>query len=400
MGLFAVDDEKETVTFWKSLDYLESEKSMKEGGGAVGYGPGLVMTLKEFNDVHRTRENNYEGEIVHMGNTEKAMRPQKGKQEQAEEKRVKEKKKEERANSQKKKADELLALTTCADNGIEFRCAKCRVGFMSDSNLQTHIGRNMCFDKVSLTEEKDKTRNIKKVLITKAKEAMEQTEDANNKLGIVEMTLASCEFSSHGIELEEVEGCFVVKSVEEKSIAFSTYLVDEGYILTKVNDVAPETVDCLDCLVEVNLVFRRPTPQIPWRGYALKDFHQRRMFKMLDEQKEWLDNKFVNMHPTGLRAEGYKQLMVAEFQFRLRDDIDAPFWLFEPQISGWLKGKKASIKLKKKIAAAALKKKEVVKPKPKNASTKTSKKGVEKAVPDEEDDDFEGGSDSGSEDGC
>lgn len=55
-GLFSVDDEKQTITFWKSLDYIESEKSMKAGGHAVGYGPGLVIPLEEFNAVHRTRE--------------------------------------------------------------------------------------------------------------------------------------------------------------------------------------------------------------------------------------------------------------------------------------------------------------------------------------------------------
>lgn len=59
---------------------------------------------------------------------------------------------------------------------------------------------------------------------------------------------------------------------------------------------------------------------------------------------------FIQLHPTGCRAEGYQKHMYAKFQFRLRDDIDAPFWLSEPQISDWLGNKKAELKLRKKVA--------------------------------------------------
>lgn len=378
-GLFSVDSEKDTITFWKSLDYLESEKCMGEGGVAVGYGPGWVMTLDEFNDVHRSREENYDARIEMMGSTEKSTRAHKGKEEQDEERRLKEQNKQDREDAQKKRKADALAVTRCEDNGIEFRCSKCRESFLTNRGLQTHMNRNICKDKAELTSEKDKTRNIKKLLGIRAIEEKEKRDDTIKKLSIVEMTLKPCEFKSHGIELEEVEGRFVVKMVAEGSPAFRTYLVDEGYVLTKVNGSIPDKTDCLDNEIEVRLQFRRPTSPIPWRGYALKDFHQRRTFKMLDEQKKWLEEAFIKFHPTGLRAEGYKQVMMCEFQYRLRDDIDAPFWLFEPQISDWLKAKKADIKQGKKAAAVEKKKKsKTIEPKSRKA------KGKEKVIAEEE----------------
>jgi hypothetical protein len=70
-ALFAVvvDDSADSITFWESLDYLASEASMEKGGGAVGYGPGLVLSLKDFNEVHRFRNNVYHGAFLHMGST-------------------------------------------------------------------------------------------------------------------------------------------------------------------------------------------------------------------------------------------------------------------------------------------------------------------------------------------
>ena len=52
-SLWTIDEK--SITFWESLDVEASRTTMKSIGRAVGYGPGVVMTLAEFNKTQRTQ---------------------------------------------------------------------------------------------------------------------------------------------------------------------------------------------------------------------------------------------------------------------------------------------------------------------------------------------------------
>lgn len=214
---------------------------------------------------------------MEVGSTEKSVRIHKDKAEKEKEPAVIAQKKAEQMEARRKKEATELALLTCADNGIEFRCAKCRNRFLSDAKLQVHITKNICLDKSEVSQAKDQQRNIKKVVMTKAAEAREVNERRVERMALVDIILRpEDELKSHGIKLVEVEGAFVVESVKEDGLAFRTFLVDEGYILKKVNGQEPSP-GCLDGDdvfinvegsddVQLHLEFRQPHPM------ALKTF--------------------------------------------------------------------------------------------------------------------------------
>lgn len=379
-ALFAVDDDAGTITFWESLDYLASEASMADGGHAVGYGPGLVLSLKDFNEVHRVRNDVYHGEFVHMGSTASSTRAHKGDDEKKEEKRLKEERKANAANKKRKKNEDETAIKSCEDNGIEYRCPRCKLCFLNDAKLKSHVEKGDCADKTSAIGARRRQRDIKYMLSKMAQDAKEELDNTIKSLGNVRLKFKPGTGGGVGIILEVVEERFIVKSIEEGSLAFKTALVEEGFILKALNGVPPTCINCLDGPFNVQsdgfvvVEFRRPTPPIPPRGYARRGFQKRPKFKMNDEQIKWLEEEYKNMNPTGLRAEGYHKNMFSKFRFRIRHDIDEPFWLYEPQVSEWLKSKKAEIKALKKVNEIKMKeetkKAKKQKPKPKMVAPK------------------------------
>jgi len=246
------------------------------------------------------------------------------------------------------------------DNGIEFRCQSCDSFFLSESKLKSHVEKGGCIHKGHASEEKNKIRNIVSILSAMAQEAKEKKENVIKSLGSLQFKFKPG--TDVGISLEMVEGRFVVKSVTDGSVAFRTSFVDEGFILVAVNGSPPTPLSCLDGPFDLQnddgfvvLEFKRPTPPIPPRGYARRGFQKRPKFKMNKEQITWLESTYQSRNASGLRGKGYHDIMISKFQFRIRDDVDEPFWLFEPQINDWLKSKKAEVEAVKKANEVKLK---------------------------------------------
>ena len=359
-ALFNVDDENGTITFWESLDYLESEKSMAGGGPAVGFGPGLKLTLDTFNEVHRTREDNYDGTILHMGSTEKSTRAHIGKDERDEIARLKNDKKRVALEKNREREAKKDALVRCEDSGGDFACGRCGVQFMTAARLQTHTGKEKCKDKVQAAVAKFRMRSIVSVLSAKAAETKEKKQKTVERIAMVEVKFKPQEGSvkNVGVQLDLVEGSLVVKSIEEGGAAFKTAQIDEGMILVSVNGVTGVDLRCLDevsalrddkgKVKDVVVVFRRATPPIPVRGYARRGFKKNRRDSPSNEQKKWLEEQFRVWNPAGVRAVQYHERMKMQYPFRIRTDCDEPFWMTEIQISDWLKDKRAVIKAQKK----------------------------------------------------
>lgn len=349
-GIYSIDPEEETVTFWESLDPEESEKSISTTGRAVGYGPGVVMSISDFDDQHRTRGDELGVAIVNSDTAELNCTQLKSREEKKEAQIQSDQKKFEKQRKREEKAAVINQLKRSQDRNLIYQCNRCCQTFLKENNFVKHQTNASCIDKAAQKLEKERQTNVR--LIKKELDTSSKKENADrvDHLAYVSVKLSPSENRSIGIGWSKVdEDTFVVDSLDVDGLAFQSATIDEGFVLARVNEVRVESVDCLEGKLtkDVNLLFRRKCPPPPIHGSARKNFRKDPNFKYHPEQIEWL--KGVS-NTSGHRSTDIYGAMRLHFGAKMRDDTSIPTWmcLESDQIDKWFKDLKKNEKDKKK----------------------------------------------------
>lgn len=358
-AVFNIDQEKETITFWENFDAEASELSIANNGKAVGFGNGLTISIEEFNKNHRTHSSKLGGTLVDpdkaefeelvAGDITLPTRFHKTKQERDALKKQKEEKiKEKAAIAQEKKA-EKERIETIQDLNQTYKCDRCDGEFLGFDRLCRHISNQKCIDKKEALLQKQQNQDISTVLLRADENLRKENKARNDHLGFVKVIIPPLPanqvlgLTMHGNEVEKVE---------EGSLAYLMGQIDVGFILREVDGnefIGEDTSIDPTFDKERTFLFKRPTPPIPPRGFARKDFQKIPNFKYHEEQLRYLNEQYDECKATGIRSTTLFETMKSKFRYDIREDNNAPMWLYEHQIHSWLVSKKAEEK-KKKIA--------------------------------------------------
>ena len=212
-GMWTIDEG--SITFFESLDVLKSKASMATTGRAVGYGPGVKMTLAEFNEKQRTQ-------IAPTGATlEMADGSERASPNPRERLGRGEKKKKQLAAEEKRSGAALLAAekreALRAKEEAPFardidQCARCKKKFLSKGQFIQHSSK-WCPSRAELKEQRRRERHLPTILNTMDALAIEQRTQRIDALSEVQVTLKASkkESAAVGIGLKDgIDGDFHV----------------------------------------------------------------------------------------------------------------------------------------------------------------------------------------------
>lgn len=274
--VFAVTADDQ-VKQWELLNPQASRESIRNGGQAVGYGPGISTPLEQWNQQQRSHgmetgvtihKTDGASTTTHTANPKQRM--------SRDEKTEANKTAVEAAAAKKAKreaADVAAAeVSKSQDRDEVVRCGRCNVEFLGDGWFQKHLQR-WCPDRAADMERKRRRRQVPLLLKDLDELRVKEHNARAANLRSVAVTLRPADgFQSEpiGVELEQDNGAFVVSAVTPGSVAHRTAQVQVGFILCDVDGLEPTDVNALSGDVTsttsklVNFV--RPAPDIPLPG--------------------------------------------------------------------------------------------------------------------------------------
>ena len=341
-GMWTLDGK--SITFWESLDLKASKETMKRTGRAVGYGPGVKMSFKEFNETQRTQLTATGAALEMQDGTSSAVpnpRQRASHEEKSRAKGAAEAKRVGVKEAAVEKAAVEVAKIEGAFAGDVDECARCGLRFLTAGWYNRHLAR-WCPSRKATEERRRSQRHVQTMLATADGLAVEQRIERVKALCEVKVKLDAPErggAKALGISMvQDAAGCFVVTAV--CGLAEASAQIADGYVVSDIDGAPPtdkdELLKELKAGTWITVTFRRPAPEIPFHGSARKGIHKQARFKMLSEQEGWLQEYvFKNGIPL-LRAAAAWTAMKAKFSGKIRNDTLTPGWLDKDQIATWL----------------------------------------------------------------
>ena len=354
-SLWTIDETH--ITFWESLDVEASRTSMKEGGRAVGFGPGVKMALAEYGAKQRTQLKSTGATLRHAdGGSSSAPNP-KQRASKNEKKRQKEKKEGEReaktaaAAEEQEKRDEEEALFC---NNETDECPRCHQQFLSKGWFNRHRDR-WCRDRSAWRASRRAERDVAARLVVADELLLQQNKDRVADLGVVRVKLTAprLEAAGVGIDLEDTPnpgGGYTVSGVS--GLAEASAQIAEGFVAIAYScgDTTPTTttttIDSAHPLPEtlragesITVTVLYPPASIPYHGSSRYSAHKRVTFKMHPEQVRWLEEHAFKGGLQLMRPVTAHLAMKAQYKQQIRTDTMTPLWLDKDQIATWMAGR-------------------------------------------------------------
>lgn len=349
--IWAIDEEH--ITYWEYLDVEASKESIRTTGRAVGFGPGLKMTITEFNKTQRTHKEKTTGASLLFGNGKETSDPNPKQRASTSEKMAAKKEMsmqaEKRAADARQKLEARKALEESSYVAEAVTCCDCERKFLSGGGLASHQANRFCANAKAAAEERQRLRNVGALLKKADTDAAIQRKNRIENLRVVKVTLSAPveDSATIGIALDfdADRGVFVVSAVS--GLASTSTQVGPGYVarsfdagdgmqaITTKEDVAGGLEAGKSIVVELT----RPPPSIPNHGSARKNIRKQAQFKMLETQREWLEEYVFKDNIELMRPADAWKAMRAKFSNVLRVDTSTPVWLEKEQIAKWLADK-------------------------------------------------------------
>ena len=369
-GLWAVSDQ--TITFWESLDVVASRLSIAATGRAVGFGPGVIVPLAEFNTKHRTQLAPTEAELEFPGGEASAVPNPRSRASRGEKELAKEKVACARQAASAAAEGKKAAALTAAEAGYRREtdeCADCGRHFLTSGWFNRHQSFCVSSSRAQRAAERRSQRHVLTMLQAEDARAIEGRKARIAGIPTVRVQLRALAAAAPlGIGVEQRGESFVVSSVSglargtaKVAVGFEVVGVkfggDEGFRLP-TNPGEFSAVLHAGHAVEVEL--RRPEPPIPFHGAARKGIHKQTRVKMAAGQLAWLKANVFFGGIARMHAAPAWVAMKAAFADQIRIDTMTPMWLSKDQISTWraaqCKGEKAARQLGRKAQSKRTKK--------------------------------------------
>ena len=262
------------VKQWELLDPQASRESIREGGQAVGYGPGINEPLEIWNQEQRSHRKETGVTILTTDGATTTTHTANAKQRRSrDEKKVANQATNTTRLAKKAKreaaSDAAAELAQSQDRHETMKCGRCDVVFMADGWFKKHL--QSCHSKRK--EEFQKKRQRRQVSLILQDIDMLRVKEHNARktnLWSVVVTLSPAKgFPSEaiGVKLEENDDAFVVSDVTPGSVAHRAQ-VQVGFVLLAVDGLEPADVNASSGNVTHDSKkmahFVRPAPEIPY----------------------------------------------------------------------------------------------------------------------------------------
>jgi hypothetical protein len=245
-ALWTIDEN--CITFWESIDSEASRVSMKTTGRAVGIGPGVKMTIAEFNEKQRTQLA-ATGASLEMADGKSSAPPnpkQRGSRAEKDEMKAAAKRKregaavaaEEKRNEEKAKEEAMFA----RDVDV---CARCQRRFLTKGQFILHHHR-WCPSRHEEAEKRRRARHVPTMLRTMDALAVEGRKQRISSLDEVVLNFRALKDGTAtmtGITLRQSsDGTFVVAAVTGLAATFAR--VAPGYSVESMEGGSGEKWSC------------------------------------------------------------------------------------------------------------------------------------------------------------
>ena len=273
--VFAVTQDDQ-VKQWELLDPQASRESIRRGGQAVGYGPGISEPLATWNQEQRSHRKATGVTVLttdgattttHTANPKQRL----SRDERAKAEHTRTAKRVAKEAKRKAAGDAAAELAQSQDRNETMRCGRCDVVFMADGWFKKHLVT--CHSDHKGEFQKQRRRRQVSLILQGLDELRVQEHKARKtNLRSVVVTLSPAKgFKSEpiGVKLEKIDDAFVVSEVTPGSVAHRAQ-VQEGFVLLAVDGQEPADVNALSgevaCDSEKMANFVRPLLDIPYPG--------------------------------------------------------------------------------------------------------------------------------------
>ena len=365
----------EVITFWESLDIKASYESMLVTGQAVGFGPGYKISIAEFNKEHRTGAAET-GASLSFGEGKGTPEPNpKQRQSKGEKQAASDAKKQRDLDQQQfwDAKDEAKSAQIKADyaNAVHM-CPRCHLKYTSPGWFSAHTSR-WCVNKEAARRERMERRHVPLLLAAYDDLAVAEYAHKVAALSTAKVILKARKgFTEAGIDFKLIDGKFIVADLQKTGLAFLSAKIGKDWVLSDIdgavaNAAAVVSLKCIPIGNSIELLFVKPSPEIPYPGAARMAIHKAVQFVLHPDQLAWLQlNAFADGKPLNRPKEVWRAMKGA-FHSTMRTDTMTPMWLEQGRIEDWVakqvKSAKEERKIEKKAAAP-----------PKEASTPAQKK--------------------------
>ena len=366
----------DVITFWEALDVDASRLAMSEGRRALGYGPGISMSIAEFNATQLTQLAPTAAAVEMVGGA--AVAKPNPKQRASRDQKASKRKKAEEMKAAALTAAEERRLAVFELKEAEFLheahiCPRCKQEFITAGNFNRHRS-NWCPDRALEQRIRMRERDLPTRLAAADAQEVDKYHERILRLDIVTVQLQAPTTKAEPIGIHMVrgdDGHFRVSSILG-GLAAESGQITLGFLVVGCSaddsePVAPtnefEFSGSLAAGASLLLTFRRPTPPIPYHGSARKGIHKQPKFKMHPLQKAWLEEMVFKGGEAHMLPAVAWEAMKAKFSDMIRVRTKTPMWLEKDQIAEWLAARKAEEKSRrknKKALEGGLKKKQRV----------------------------------------
>ena len=339
-SVVAIDEDD--ITFWEYLDVEASYETMDTSNGgngrAVGFGPGVTMSLREFNGTMRTQNATTEAGGDTRIELKSGQRPNK-EERWTRKDGAKLKREEKKMSSAAKESEDERIASSMYQNDIA-ECPHCKQQFLTEGWFKRHNRLN-CMKKKD--EKKSKLKGSRVRELVKVADEILVMEHTNriSELAHSNVDLNAPKGGSAKVGIKTIQdenGRIVVDEVSD--LALKSARIYAGLIVEAINGEVPSPDDDLENRVlenggSMSIKFRRQA-KIPYHGFARKALHKKPRFTIHKRQLEWLEE---NVHKNGrwlLRPAEAAASMRAHFSNKLRADTRTPMWLEKDQIAAWV----------------------------------------------------------------
>jgi hypothetical protein len=351
--------DEEYITFWESIDSEASRVSMKTTGRAVGIGPGVKMTIAEFNEKQRTQLM-ATGASLEMADGKSCAPPnpkERGSRTQKCEMKTAAKEKKEGAAlaAEEKRNEETAKKEGMFARNID-ECSRCQQQFLTKGQFILHR-RRWCPSRHEVAETRKKARHVPTML--RATDALAVEGRKLRISSLDEVVVSFCvpkggSATMTGLTLKQSSDKSVFEVAAVSGLAATFARVAAGYIVESIEGgsglISPAVGELPLPSIGVQLLvkLKRPQPKISFHGIARKGIHSAPRFTMHARQTRWLEENVFFGNQAHMRPSCAWDSMKAFFSTKMRTDMMTPMWLEKDQIAKWLAGKKSEEKTRRR----------------------------------------------------
>jgi hypothetical protein len=265
-GMWSIDEEE--ITFWESLDVEASKESLNTTGRAVGYGPGVKMTIADFNEKQRTQLAPT-GATLEMADGSASAPPNPkgrlGRHEKTEKIRDAEAKKAAATAVAAEKIEAQKAREEASFARDIDECARCKTRFLTKGNYIRHL-RRWCISRDEAREQRKRFRDVPTILKTMDALAIEQRKRRIDGLSTVVVTLRAPRYETATVGIavrEDPDAGVVIDTVA--GLARTSAAVSEEFIVVGVTGSSGDGTLLFSLAVLIFISLDRPRSRPPRR---------------------------------------------------------------------------------------------------------------------------------------